>query len=135
MSEDELLNAFKSSEPFKDSKEIKKENRNDDEIIIDLRFLYEAEENYYESRKIKVPFGGNYVKYESNGDTGDISSIEDYLNKIRPYSSDIIDEHKDGWKIPLAAEITFSAVGKKDSEKDSEKILKKFIPCKCTVTI
>ena len=116
MSENELLNAFKDSKPFRDSKEIKK-NRDDDEIIRDLRFLYEAEENYYEPRKIKGAFGGNYVEYESNGDTGEISSVEGYLNKIRTYLSDIIDEHKDEWKIQLAAEITFSAVDEKDSEK------------------
>ena len=30
MSEDELLNAVEDSKPFKDSKEIKKENQNDD---------------------------------------------------------------------------------------------------------
>ena len=35
MSEDELLNAFKELKPFKDSKEIRKENQNDDEIIKD----------------------------------------------------------------------------------------------------
>ena len=117
MSEDELLNAFENSEPFKDGKEIRKEKQDDDEIIRELRFLYEAEENYYEPRKIKGVFGGNYVQYESNGDTGEISSIEGYLSKIRPYLSDIIDEHKDGWKIQLTAEITFSVVGEKDSEK------------------
>ena len=99
MPEDELLNAFEDSKPFKDSKEIKKENQNDDEIIRDRRFLYEPEENYYEPRKAKGAFGGNYVEYESNGDTGEVSSIEDYLNKIRPYLSDIIDKHKDEWKI------------------------------------
>ena len=38
MSENELLNAFKDSKPFRDSKEIKK-NRNDDEIIRDLRLF------------------------------------------------------------------------------------------------
>ena len=31
MSENELLNSFKDSKPFKDSKEIYKENQNDDE--------------------------------------------------------------------------------------------------------
>ena len=72
MSEDELLN----SKPFKDSKEIQNENQDDDEIIRDLRFLYEPEENYYEPRKIKGAFGGNYVKYESNGDTDEAWSIE-----------------------------------------------------------
>ena len=117
MSEDELLNAFEDSKPFKDSKEIKKENRDDDAIIRDFRFLYEPEENYYEPRKAKGAFGGNYVEYGSSGDTEEVSSIEDYLNKIRPYLSDIIDMHKDGWKTQLEAEITFSSVGEKDSKE------------------
>ena len=56
MSEDELLNAFENSEPFKDGKEIRKEKQDDDKIIKELRFLYEAEENYYEPRKIKRCF-------------------------------------------------------------------------------
>ena len=117
ISEDELLNAFEDSKPFKDSKEINKENQDHDEIIRDFRFLYEPEEDYYEPRKTKGAFGGNYVEYESNGDTGEVSSIEGYLNKIRPYLSYIIDEHKDGWNIQLAAEITFSSVGEKDFEE------------------
>ena len=117
MSEDELLNAVKDSKPFKDSKEIKKENQDDDEIIRDSRFLDEPEENYYEPRKTKGAFGGNYVEYESNGDIGEVSPIEDYLNKIRPYLSDMIDKHKDAWKIQLTAEITFSSVGEKDSKE------------------
>ena len=115
MSEGELLNAFEDSKP--DSKEIHKENQDDDEIIRDLRFLYEPEEDYYNPRKTKGAFVGNYVESENNGDTGEISSIEGYLNKIRPYLSDIIDEHKDGWKIQLAVKITFSSVGEKDCEE------------------
>ena len=116
MSEDELQNAFKNSKPFKDSKEIKEENQDDDEIIRDLRFLYEPKENYYEPRKTKGAFGGNYVECESNGDIDEESSIEGYLDKIEPYLIDIIYKHKDGWKIQLAAEITFSSAGDEDSE-------------------
>ena len=56
MSEDELLNAFENSKTFKDSAKINKENQDDDEIIRDLRFLYELEDNYYEPRKIKGAF-------------------------------------------------------------------------------
>ena len=42
ISEDELQNALKNSKlPFEDNKEIKKKNQDDDEIIRDLRFLYE----------------------------------------------------------------------------------------------
>ena len=83
ISEDELLNAFEDSKHFKDSKEIKTENQDDDEIIRDLKFLYEPEEDYYEPKKLKGAFGSNYVKYESNGDTEEVASIEGYLNKIR----------------------------------------------------
>ena len=117
MSEDELQNAFKNSKPFKDSKEIKEENQDDDEIMTDLRVLYEPKENYYGPIKTKGAFGVNYVEYESNGDIDKVSSIASYLNKIEPYLIDIINKHKDGWKIQLAAEITFSSVGDEDSKK------------------
>ena len=65
----------------------------------------------------KSAFDGNYLEYESNGDTGKISSIEGYLNKIRPYLSDLINEHKDGWKIQLVAEITFSSTAEEGSKE------------------
>ena len=116
MSEDETQNVLKNSKPFKDSKEIKQENQDDDEIIRDLRVLYEPKENYYEPKKTKGAFGGNYVEYESNGDIHEVSSIEGYLDKIEPYLIDVIDKHKDGWKIQLAAEINFSSVGDEDSK-------------------
>ena len=86
MPKDELQNAFKNSKPIKDSKEINKENQDDDEIIRDLRFII----IYYEPRKTKGAFGGNYIKYESNGDIDEVSSIEDYLVKIEPY---LINKH------------------------------------------
>ena len=96
---------LKIQKPFKDSKEINKENQDDCEIIRDLRFLYAP----------KGAFGGNYVEYESNGDIDEVSTMEDYLNKIEPFN--IINKYKDGWKIQLAAEITFSSVDDEDSKK------------------
>ena len=117
MSEDELLNAFENSELFKNTKEINKENQDDYEIIRDLKFLYGLKENGYEPRKTKGAFGRYYVEYESNGDIDEVSSIEYNLIKIEPYLTDIINEGKDGWKIQLAAESTFSSVGDEDSKK------------------
>ena len=117
MSRDKLLDALKKSEPFKDTKELRKENRDDDKIIRDLRALYEPEEDYYKTQKVKSGFDDEYIKYESNGDKGKSLSTEEYLNMIRPYLSNIIDDHKDGWKIQLAAEVTFFSV--QDSNESS----------------
>ena len=72
--------------------------------------MYEPEEEYYELRKVKGAFDDEYIEYESNGDKGKSLSIEEYLNMVTPYLSDIIDVHKDGWKIQLTAEVTFVSV-------------------------
>ena len=54
MSKYELLSAFKNSIPFKGVKEIKKENRDENKIIRDLRVLCEAGEGYYKPQKQMV---------------------------------------------------------------------------------
>ena len=42
----------------------------------------------------KGVFNGNYIQYESKGDKEKHLSIKKYLNMIRPYLSDIINDHK-----------------------------------------
>ena len=63
-------------------------------------------------------FSSNYIEYKSNGDKGKTLSIKDYLDDIKPYLSDIINDHKTQgeWKIHLTMEINFF------SFKDSEEI-------------
>ena len=39
-------------------------------------------------------FDDNYIEYESNGIKDKTLLIEEYLDKIRPYLSDIINYHK-----------------------------------------
>ena len=95
MSKDELLDALKKTEPFKDIKELRIENRDDDKTIRDLRALYESDEDYYKPKKLKSVFDDEYIEYERNGDKDKTLSTEEYLNVIRPYLSDIIDNHKD----------------------------------------
>ena len=110
MSEDELLKALEESEkpkPSKTIKEIRKEDYDSDKIIRDVRGLCESDKDYYEPKKIKVAFNDNYVEYESNGDKDKRLSIEEYLNMIRSYLRNIIDNHKDEWKIQLTMEINF----------------------------
>ena len=124
LSKGELFRASKKSERFKDIKEIRKENRDENKIIRDLRALYEPEEDYYKPQKIKSVFDDNYFEYESNGDKNKTLSIGEYLSMIRPYLTNITDEHKDGWKIQLTMEVTSVPVIKdsdKDSNEDSDK--------------
>ena len=47
--------------------------------------------------------GNNFTEYESNDDRNKILSVEDYLNKIRPYLKDITNNLKKSgmWKIQL----------------------------------
>ena len=51
-------------------------------------------EDYYEPIKIKHAFDDNYIEYESRGDEYNNLSLEEYLNIIRPYLRDMINNHK-----------------------------------------
>ena len=82
-------------------------------------------------------FSSNYIEYESNGDKGKSTSIEDYLDKIEPYLNDLVDNHKTQgeWKIQLAVEINF--ISPKDSDETrtihtkSEKVFWGIFPRGC----
>ena len=92
------------------------------------------DEDYYKPKISKGAFNDNYIQYESKGDNGKNLSIKKYLNMIRPYLSDIINDHKtqgkmrihsgkkiiehktqSEWKIQLAMAINF--ISSKDSDE------------------
>ena len=58
-------------------------------------------ENYYKPVKVNNFWSNNYIEYKSNSDRNKILSVEEYLDKIRPYLKDIINDLKksDTWKI------------------------------------
>ena len=60
---------------------------------------------------------GKYIEYESEGDKDKNLSPKEYLDMIRPYSSDIINKHitQSEWKIQLTMPINFAC--SKDSEE------------------
>ena len=64
--------------------------------IRNIRDLFDLsiDEDYYEPIIVKSAFDGNYIQYESKGDKGKNLSIKKYLNIIKPYLIDIINEHK-----------------------------------------
>ena len=88
--------------------------------IRDLRDLFDSSisEDYYRPIIVKSAFNNNYIKYESKGDKDKILTISEYLDKIRPYLVDMINDHKNQseWKIQLSAEINFIS-SKPDSDE------------------
>ena len=92
------------------------------------------DEDYYKPIIAKSAFDGSYIQYESKGDKGKNLLIKKYLNIIKPYLIDIINEHKthglvryhsgnkswleetsSEWKIQLTMAINF--VSSKDSDE------------------
>ena len=82
----------------------------------------------------KGAFNDKYIQYESKGDKGKNLSMKKYLNTIRPYLSNAINDHKtqgkwrihsgnkiiehktqSGWKIQLTMAINF--ISSKDSDE------------------
>ena len=59
------------------------------------------DQDYYKPIITKGAFNNNYIQYESKGDKGKNQSIKKYLNMIRSYLSDIINDHKtqEKWRI------------------------------------
>ena len=81
-------------------------------ITSDISHLFNeiTKEDYYEPIEIKSAFDGSYIQYESRGDNDDDNlSLEEYLDIIRPYLRDMINNHKaqGEWKIQLVMKIKF----------------------------
>ena len=57
-------------------------------------FKQSTQKDYYKQTKSKSAFNGNYIEYESNGDKNKNLSVKKYLRMIRPYLSDITNDHK-----------------------------------------
>ena len=64
-------------------------------------------------------WSNNYTEYESNGDKNKTLSVEEYLNKVSPYSKDITNNLKksDTWKIQLAIANNFISSLDNDEER------------------
>ena len=52
------------------------------------------DEDYYKPVIARDAFNSSYIQYEIKGDKGKKLSIKKYLNMIRPYLSDITNDHK-----------------------------------------
>ena len=60
-----------------------------------------TDEDYYKPIITNSAFNNNYIQYESKGNKDKILTVNEYLDMIRPYLSNIINDHKtqDEWEI------------------------------------
>ena len=56
-------------------------------------FDLSIDEDYYKPVIVRGAFNGNYIQYERKGDKGKNLSIKKYLNTIKPYLSNITNNH------------------------------------------
>ena len=77
----------------------------------------EIDKDYYKPTKTKTASKGNYIEYESKEGKDKNLSPKEYLDMIRPYLSDMINDHKTRreWEIQLTIQINF--ISSKDSEE------------------
>ena len=77
-------------------------NKNDD-FIENVRDLFNIVN--YEPILIKTGFNNNYLEYRSEGNVS--LSFEEYLNLIKPYLNDLINDKKDKgeWKLQLTLKL------------------------------
>ena len=90
-----------------------------DRINWDIKNLFEHKEDYYKPLRAGNFWSNNYIKYKSKGNRKTLS-VKQYLNNVRPYWKDIINNLKksDYWKIQLTITINFiSSKGDNDEER------------------
>ena len=75
-------------------------------------------EDYFKPIIVKGAFNNNYIMYESRVYKDKILTVNEYLDMIRPYLVDMINDHKNKseWKIQLTAVINFIS-SKSDSNE------------------
>ena len=93
----------------------------EDRILKDIKNLFKhekEEETYYKPERVRNVWSNNYIEYKNNGDKKRILSVEEYLDKIRQYLKDIINNVKqsDTWKIQLA--ITVNSISSEDGNDE-----------------
>ena len=109
----ELVNTFDKKEEYKHSD-------HDDLDYFGIRELEnlftnddDNDDNYYKPVLVKSSFKNNYKYYESRGDKDKKLSVKQYLYKIMPYLSDLINDHKTNennsneWKIQINMHVNF----------------------------
>ena len=104
----ELVNKLNKKEKYHDRSAL------DYHGIRDIEYVFDnIDDDYYKPILVKGSFNENYKYYESRGDKDKKLSIEQYLDRIKPYLSDLINENKalennlDEWKVQINMSVNF----------------------------
>ena len=110
----ELEKNLSKLKKFYDYDDIEYKGKRDVRNLLNLSI----DEDYYKPIKSNDAFNSNYIEYESKGNKDKTLSIKEYLDMIRPYLGDMINNHKTQGeqKIELTMSINFN------SSKDSDEI-------------
>ena len=94
------------------------------------------DDNYYKPIFVKSSFKNYYKYYESRGDKDKKLSVKQYLYKIMPYLSDLINDHKtirnesNEWKIQINMHVNFIMKNNNEeirSGNETDDIIKRLI--------
>ena len=55
---------------------------------------YKKEEENYKPERVNNFWSNNYIEYKSNGDKNKILSVKEYINKIRSYLRELVNDLK-----------------------------------------
>ena len=81
--------------------------------------MHKEEENGYKPVRAINFWSNNHIEYKINSDKNKALSVEEYLNKIRPYLKDVINDLKksDTLKIQLTVKVNFLSSKDDNDEK------------------
>ena len=77
-----------------------------------------AEENHYTPGRVGDFWNKNCIEYERNGDRNKTLSVEEYLNKIKPYLKDIINDLRKFHTSKIQLSIAINFMSSKGNDKE-----------------
>ena len=91
-----------------------------DRINSDIRYLLsrKKKKDYYKPVWVGSFWSKNYIEYENNGDRNKKLSLEEYLNKIRRYLKDILNDLKNSDPRKNQLTIAINFISSKDNDKE-----------------
>ena len=80
-------------------------------------YLFKPEKDRYKPEKLRNCFNSSYIEYKSNGGKDKKLPVEDYLDEIKPYLSDIINDPKTQGELEIHLTMAINFFSSKNSEE------------------